>query len=123
MTYTQVALLAVPVLMAADLLGLWVMYFALSHLAKIKKQVGLTPAMERLGKVVYVIGWLWDVRVNWTTFAFLTICLALDFPQEATVTSHLSRMKHAGGWKARISGFVCDDLGLNRGDPSGCHCK
>lgn len=116
-----VYVLAAAVLVVADLFWLWVAYLAITHLERLRKQVGLTPAMQRLGTVAYYLSLAWDIRCNFSTFSLLM----LHVPLEATVTGHLSRIKNGGAywkWQERVARLVCTQL-LDPGDPSGCHCR
>lgn len=92
----------------------WVLYVAAMHFAKVKHKLGAFAKIN--GYIIWVLAQPIDAALNLLWSVFL-----LDFPRELILSPKLKRLRAAGGWRARVAAFVCEQL-LNPFDPDGKHC-
>lgn len=102
---------------AAAVYALWAHYVLIMALWRAKREGTLAPVAKVLGYPPLLVGVILDVLCN------IVVCtvLLLELPREWLVTDRLKRHKARGGWRGRISSWVCTHL-LDAFDPSGCHC-
>lgn len=96
----------------------WFFYQGLMNLSRQRKDGTLTKTNEILAMPWLAFGYLLDFLSNVLVF---TVIL-LEFPREFLVTHRLSRHKALGGWRGKVSEWLCREM-LDAGDPSGCHCR
>ncbi len=101
-----------------SLYGLWILFLASMNLIRARQDGTLSSAASMLGTPVMVVTILLDVALN----LVVGTILFLDRPREATLSQRLSRLCKEGGWRGRLSCWICTNL-LDQFDPSGKHCK
>jgi len=99
---------------------LWLFYLAVMSLFRAHHNGTLSLPAKCLGYPILIVGVLLDALVN---IVVLTVVL-FERPYEWLVTKRLARhIKHGGGWRKAIAGWICRHL-LNPFDPDQRgHCR
>ena len=93
----------------------WVMYLAIMGLIPHRKE--LHPIAKVHAYILVAIGLLMDTILN----VVVASVILLQPPREFLLTHRLQKNIRRGGWRGRVSKWVCEHL-LDQFDPKGHHC-
>lgn len=93
----------------------WVMYLAIMQL--IPHRHTMHPIAKVHAYILVAIGLLMDTLLN----VFVASVILLQPPREFLLTDRLQRNIILGGWRGKVSKWICEHL-LDQFDPKGHHC-
>jgi hypothetical protein len=100
------------------LYALWILFLAVMSLKRAQDAGNLSLPAKYLGFPLLAIGYILDFAANVFPFSWIV----WDFPEEWTVSAHLTRLlKEGNPYQKIVCGWICKNL-LNAFDPSGSHC-
>lgn len=95
----------------------WVLYVALMHMDKLHAEGILDPEAQVWGERILLVGYLFDVGLNWTWAGFYF----KSVPREWTVTAHLNRLVATGTPEQKATALRFRAKWLNNFDRRGIH--
>ena len=93
----------------------WVMYLAIMGLIPYRHE--MHPIAKGHAYVLVAIGLVMDTILN----IVVASVILLQPPRELLLTTRLRKNVRRGGWRGRVSKWVCVHL-LDQFDPKGYHC-